>query len=85
MDAVRCPSCNLVQFKSEKCRRCKKVSGVSGDPARACNGAKSMSREWIPDKRVPDHKHGGWKSPILHGRISARIGVNVKRLRKRRA
>ena len=24
-DSVRCPSCNLVQFKSEKCRRCKKT------------------------------------------------------------
>jgi len=22
-ESVRCPSCNLVQFKSEKCRRCK--------------------------------------------------------------
>lgn len=23
-ESVRCPSCNLVQFKTEKCRRCKK-------------------------------------------------------------
>lgn len=80
-ESVRCHSCNLVQFKTEKCRRCKKylVFQVMKDEQTAV----PKVEEWTGDRMNPNRRSYKWSE--LRGALSKRIGKNVKRLRLKKS
>ena len=82
-DTIRCPACQLNQYRTEKCRKCKRLF-IQPKSKPQVLPVRVMQTKWIGDRIAPGREKSSRRFLELHAAIAELIGKRVVRFRKER-